>query len=123
MIRVAKKYFIFFCCFTQLIARGQTSTTLPPGLDKYLDSVLRIFEVPGISLAIVKDGKVLLAKGYGVKKTSEKVPVTEHTLFSIASNTKAFTAVALAILFREKKRNWADPGSITCPGFACPIHG
>ena len=109
MIRVAKKYFIFFCCFTQLIASGQTSATLPPGLDNYLDSVLRVFEVPGISLAIVKDGKVLLAKGYGVKKTGEKIPVTEHTLFSIASNTKAFTAVALAMLAEEKKLQWDDP--------------
>src|SRR5436190_7415648 len=98
MKRAAKKYFIFICCFTCFIAGAQSSTALPPGLDNYMDSVLKLFEVPGISLTIVKDGKVLLAKGYGVKKIGEKIPVTEHTLFSIASNTKAFTAVALAIL-------------------------
>jgi len=81
----------------------------PPGLDGYVDSVLAAFEVPGISLSIVKDGKVIVAKGYGVKKLGEKTPVDARTLFLIASNTKAFTAVALAMLVEEGKLQWDDP--------------
>lgn len=99
--------FLLPLCFAFSQARGQQN--IPSGLDKYIDSVLHIFEVPGISLAIVKDGKMILAKGYGEKRLGEKNPVTEHTLFSIASNTKAFTAAALAILVEEKKMQWDDP--------------
>jgi len=107
MKHLYKKIFLPALCFAFSLADSQQ--IIPPGLDKYVDSVLRIFEVPGISLSIVKDGKVVLAKGYGVKKLGEKNPVTEHTLFSIASNTKAFTAAALAILVQEKKLQWDDP--------------
>jgi CubicO group peptidase (beta-lactamase class C family) len=107
MKHLYKKIFLPVLCFAFSLADAQQ--IIPPGLDKYVDSVLRIFEVPGMSLSIVKDGKLVLAKGYGVKKLGEKNPVTEHTLFSIASNTKAFTAVALAILVQEKKLQWDDP--------------
>ena len=107
MKHLHKKIFLPVLCFAFSLAHAQQ--IIPSGLDKYVDSVLRIFEVPGISLSIVKDGKLVLAKGYGVKKLGEKNPVTEHTLFSIASNTKAFTAAALAILVQEKKLQWDDP--------------
>jgi len=106
MKHLYKKIFLPFLCFAFSLANGQETI---PALDEYVDSVLRVFEVPGISLSIVKDGKILLAKGYGVKKLGEKKPVTEHTLFSIASNTKAFTSAALAILVEEKKLQWDDP--------------
>jgi CubicO group peptidase (beta-lactamase class C family) len=82
---------------------------LPQNLDRYVDTILRTFNVPGISLAIVKDGKLLLAKGYGVKRAGRPERVDEHTLFPIASNTKAFTAMALAILVDEGKLKWDDP--------------
>jgi CubicO group peptidase (beta-lactamase class C family) len=82
---------------------------LPQNLDHYVDTILRAFNVPGISLAIVKDGKILLAKGYGVKHAGRPERVDEHTLFPIASNTKAFTAMALAILVDEGKLKWDDP--------------
>jgi CubicO group peptidase (beta-lactamase class C family) len=82
---------------------------LPANLDHYIDTVLRTFNVPGISLAIVKDGKLLLAKGYGIKRAGHPEKIDEHTLFPIASNTKAFTAMALAILVDEGKLKWDDP--------------
>jgi len=75
-------------------------------LDRYVTQVMREFEVPGVSLAIVKDGKVVVAKGYGVRKLGESMPVDEYTLFGIASNTKAFTATALALLVEEGKLKW-----------------
>ena len=67
------------------------------------------FEVPGLALSIVKDGKVVAAKGYGVRKLGEPAPVDARTLFGIASNTKAFTATALGILVDEGKVRWDAP--------------
>jgi CubicO group peptidase (beta-lactamase class C family) len=89
--------------------QSQAPTQLPANLDHYIDTILRTFKVPGISLAIIKDGKLLLAKGYGVKRAGHPEKIDEHTLFPIASNTKAFTAMALAILVDEGKLKWDDP--------------
>ncbi|HEY6952041.1 MAG TPA: serine hydrolase [Bacteroidota bacterium] len=85
------------------------SQQLPKDLDKYVERVMREFDVPGIGLAVVKDGSLLLAKGYGVKKMGESGKVDERTLFGIASNTKAFTASALGILVEEGKLEWDAP--------------
>jgi hypothetical protein len=75
------------------------ATVLCPA-QEYIDQVVerarKEFDVPGIAVAIVKDGKVVLAKGYGVRKLGEAAPVTTQSLFRIASNTKAFTSAALA---------------------------
>lgn len=81
----------------------------PPDLDAYVARVMKEFEVPGLSLAIVKDGQVVIAKGYGVREWGKPERVDENTLFGIASNTKAFTATALAILVDEGKISWDDP--------------
>jgi CubicO group peptidase (beta-lactamase class C family) len=89
----------------------------PPDLDDYVARALKEFEVPGIAVAIVKDGKVALLKGYGARKLGEPAPVDEQTLFGIASNTKAFTAAALAILVDEGKISWDDPVIKHLPGF------
>lgn len=82
---------------------------LPPDIDAYVTKAMQTFRVPGISLAIVKDGRVLLAKGYGVKETGGNKKVDAHTLFCIASNSKAFTATALGLLVEEGKISWDDP--------------
>jgi CubicO group peptidase (beta-lactamase class C family) len=81
----------------------------PKNIDVYVESVQKAFEVPGIALAIVKDGKVVLAKGYGVRKLGEAAKVDEHTTFGIASNSKAFTATALGMLVEEGKLEWDAP--------------
>jgi CubicO group peptidase (beta-lactamase class C family) len=78
----------------------------PPDLDAWVRRAMQTFDVPGISLAIVKDGAVVVAKGYGVKKLGEPAPVDARTLFGIASNTKAFTATALGMLVDEGKVRW-----------------
>jgi CubicO group peptidase (beta-lactamase class C family) len=79
---------------------------------------MRAFDVPGIGLAIVKDDVVVVAKGYGVRKLGEPAPVDSHTLFGIASNTKAFTATALGLLVEEKKLEWDAPVISYLPWFA-----
>ncbi|MHA4807041.1 serine hydrolase [Flavitalea flava] len=82
---------------------------LPPGLDNYIEKALQTFEVPGLSISIVQNGKVLLTRGYGLKKLGDTAHVDAHTLFLIASNTKAFTATALSLLVEEGKLKWEDP--------------
>jgi CubicO group peptidase (beta-lactamase class C family) len=80
----------------------------PVEIDKLVERTLKTFDVPGIAVAIIKDGQVTFAKGYGVRSLQTSKPVTEHTLFGIASNTKAFTATALGILINEGKLSWDD---------------
>jgi len=92
-----------------LAAQRPPPTALPRDLDAYVARVMQTFEVPGIALAIVKDGRVLLARGYGVRKLGDATPVDDRTLFGIASNTKAFTATALGILVEEGKLEWDAP--------------
>ena len=86
-------------------------------VDQVVESARKEFNVPGIAVAIVKDGNVVLAKGYGVRKQGEAAPVTTQSLFRIASNTKAFTAAALAMLVDERRLKWDDPVVQHMPGF------
>ena len=81
----------------------------PPDLDSYVEEVMRAFEVPGISLAIVKDGRIVVAKGYGARRVGDRTAVDAQTLFAIGSNTKLFTSVALALLVEEGKIEWDAP--------------
>ncbi|HTD74317.1 MAG TPA: serine hydrolase [Steroidobacteraceae bacterium] len=90
----------------------------PPGdMDDYAARVLKSFAVPGLSVGIVKDGKLVFAKGYGVRKLGESAPVDENTLFPIGSNTKAFTSALLASLVDAGKLSWDDPVYQRLPGF------
>jgi CubicO group peptidase (beta-lactamase class C family) len=89
----------------------------PADLDAYIVRTMQTYEVPGIAVAIVKDGKVVLQKGYGVRKLGEPAPVDANTLFGIGSNTKAFTAAALATLVDEGKISWDDPVYERLKGF------
>ncbi|HOC16916.1 MAG TPA: serine hydrolase [Vicinamibacterales bacterium] len=77
----------------------------PPGFDAFVGRVMKTFEVPGLSVAIVKDADTFV-KGYGVRKLGEPAPVDAGTLFGIASNTKVFTAAALGLLVEEGKLQW-----------------
>src|SRR5690349_15972056 len=78
--------------------RGRSMTDCSKSVDRAVESVRREFEVPGIAVAVIKDGEVIVVKGYGVRKLGHPAPVTPQTLFPIASNSKAFTTAALAIL-------------------------
>ena len=89
----------------------------PPGIDGFVRAIMEDFEVPGLALAIVKDGKVIVAKGYGVRALGEPARTDEHTLFGIASNTKAFTATALGMLVEEGKIEWDQKVISVLPWF------
>src|SRR5688500_12754204 len=86
-------------------------------IDEYAQAVLKTHGGPCMAVAIVKDDKVVLAKGYGTRELGKTSPVDENTLFAIASNSKAFTTGALAILVDEKKLNWEDKVSKYLPDF------
>jgi len=94
-----------------------TAQISEPELDVLVEKTLKTFNVPGIAVGIVKDGKIVLAKGYGVTNIQTKQKVDANTLFGIASNSKSFTAAALAILVDEKKLNWDDKVIAYLPEF------
>jgi CubicO group peptidase (beta-lactamase class C family) len=108
--------FLFFTITFSIVAYAQTQTT-PPDLDSYVAQSMKTFDVPGMAVAIVKDDKLVLAKGYGVRKLGDPTPVDEFTMFAIGSNTKAFTTAALATLVDENKISWDDPVYQRLPGF------
>ena len=84
---------------------------LPPQLQDfgaYVDSARKTFDVPGIAVAIVKDGKVVMEQGFGPREIDKPAQVDAHTLFAIASNTKAFTAAALQQLAEQGKLKMDD---------------
>jgi CubicO group peptidase (beta-lactamase class C family) len=90
----------------------------PADLDSYVTEVLKTFSVPGMAVTIVKDGKVLVARGYGVRTLGDTARVTSATRFGIASNSKAFTATALSMLVDEGKIEWDAPVVKYLPQFA-----
>jgi CubicO group peptidase (beta-lactamase class C family) len=77
-------------------------------LERTIEVVRGEWQVPGLAVGIVQDGTVLMSRGFGVRRLGESTPVDGNTLFAIASNSKAFTAAALAILVEDKKLTWDD---------------
>ena len=96
---------------------GAQQHRLPPDIDRYMTRALDEFHTAGLAIAIVKDGRVVFEKGYGVRRIGDPTPVDSNTLFQIASNTKAFTSAALAILVDDGKLQWDDRVTQIIPGF------
>lgn len=88
---------------------AQSYTSIIDELDAYIEQSKQQWEVPGLAVAIVKDGKPLLVKGYGEKQIGLGQPVDSETLFVNASTTKAMTAVAMGILVDQELVDWDDP--------------
>jgi CubicO group peptidase (beta-lactamase class C family) len=103
-MRVRSVALAMLCAVSVLSAQQE----LPADFDAFVEGVMAEHGVPGIALAIVKDGKVIRARGYGVKTLGTGDSVDAHTLFGIASNTKAFTATALGLLVEEGVLGWED---------------
>ena len=77
-------------------------------LDRYIESARQDWNIPGMSVVVVQDGKVVLAKGYGIRELGKNDPVDAQTLFGVMSTTKAMTAVAMGLLVDEGKVSWRD---------------
>lgn len=88
------------------------------GLASIVEGFMRNFEIPGIAIALVRPGRQPLARGFGIRQLGRPERVDEDTLFGIASNTKAFTAAALAMLVEEGKLAWDEPLVRYMPDFA-----
>jgi CubicO group peptidase (beta-lactamase class C family) len=116
LIMKAMRYFFRLTAIVTLLLFSKTiftQTAKTPGfisndLENYVNEALEKWNIPGVSLAIVKDGRVVMTKGFGVKHHKTKSAVDEHTLFMIASNTKAFTGHALALLEHNGRCNFDD---------------
>lgn len=85
--------------------------------EEYVNKALKDWGVPGVAIAIVKDDRVVLAKGFGVRELNKPAPVDEQTLFAIGSSSKAFTAASIAMLVDEGKLKWDEPATKHLPGF------
>src|SRR5215475_7577528 len=101
--------FVLWLLCNPIFAQSPSPVAPPADLDAYVASSMKTFNVPGMAVAVVKDGKILVSKGYGVRKLGDPTPVDEFTMFGIGSNTKAFTTAALAMLIDEGKLSWDDP--------------
>ncbi len=111
--------FIFFC-FTISISFAQKkdkNTGSLAELDAFAEKMRQEWSIPGFAIAVVQEGKIIHAKGYGMRDLDKRLPVTEETIFPIASNTKAFTTAGLAILVGEGKLDWDKPTKFYMPDF------
>src|SRR5215471_5357773 len=79
------------------------------GFDAFMEKTLKDWNGPGIGVGIVVGDKLVFAKGYGYRDYEKKLPITQNTLFPIASNTKLFTAVTAGFLVEEGKLTWDKP--------------
>jgi CubicO group peptidase (beta-lactamase class C family) len=101
---------------TLSIAAADTKGNLD-GFDTFMTKAMADFKVPGAAVVVVKEGKVLLVKGYGYRDTAKKLPITGKTLFPIASITKSFTVTALGTLVDQGRLEWDKPVREYLPGF------
>ena len=102
---------------------GAAAQTPPPAANNHEDwdaivtKALTDFQIPGASVAVVKDGKVIYAKGFGYRDVEKKLPVTPDTLFAIGSVSKSFTSLVFATMNDEGKVDWDKPIRTYVPTF------
>jgi CubicO group peptidase (beta-lactamase class C family) len=108
--------FVLFSLSAAVAAQAENKSNWS-ALDKYINSSMKDWKVPGASVAIVRDGAVVYMKGFGVRDIRTHQPVTADTLFDIGSCTKAFTAAAVAILVDEGKMQWDGKVNTYIPFF------
>ncbi len=102
---IIRRFLFLSIIFSAFSLKAQIS---PFALDTLIQNALPKFNVAGVAVAIVKDGKIIYEKGFGVKSIATNSSMDVHTNFQIASNSKAFTTAALSILVDEKKISWKD---------------
>ena len=87
------------------------------GFDALITKAVKDWRIPGLAIAVVKDGQLVFAKGYGVRELGKPDLVDTHTLFAIGSTTKAMTAALVGMLVDEKKVAWDEPVTNYLPWF------
>jgi CubicO group peptidase (beta-lactamase class C family) len=120
MKQTTRWLFAITALFFTLNLRAQNEATpdfVIHRLDDYVAEALEKWNIPGVAVAVVKDGEIVVSKGYGLRHHQSDAPVDEHTLFMIASNTKAFAGTAIALLAEEGRLSQDDKVSKFVPGF------
>ncbi len=108
------KYLMLLICLLHLMVLNAFSQDVDlikklDGFDQYMAENLKNWNMPGVGVGIVKNGKLAFVKGYGYRDYEKKLPITANTLFQIASNTKLFTAMSVGMLVNEGKLEWDKP--------------
>ena len=103
-LKICNTFALLFLVSNSLFGQGINTVQI----DSLVTQAFELSPAVGIAITVVKDGKVVHSKGYGVASSEKKTKVDENTVFAIASNSKAFTSAALAILVDEGKLSWQD---------------
>ena len=98
-------------------ARADAQTA---ALDAYIEKAMADWKLPGLSIAVVKDGQTVYLKGFGLRELERPGRVDAHTRFGMMSTTKAMTAMAVAMLVDEGKLDWDEPVQKVLPWFEMP---
>jgi CubicO group peptidase (beta-lactamase class C family) len=101
-------------CFAASVVSAQTSLE---GFDSFAQQVLKDWNCVGFAVAVIQDGKVTYAKGFGHRDLKGDLPVTSKTLFAIGSSTKSFTVTSLGVLVDQGKLDWDKPVHEYLPDF------
>lgn len=112
-----KKLLSFLLFLAYATVYGQITQEKIKEFDRYVEKSRDLFQIPGLAVTVVKDGKVILEKGYGVRQLGLAQKVDKQTLFACASTTKAMTATCMAILVDEGKLEWDDAVASILPSF------
>jgi CubicO group peptidase (beta-lactamase class C family) len=102
-------------------AQKETQVNLEE-IDTYYAKMVKDWDIPGVSIGIVKDGKLVFTGNYGVLEVGKKEKPNEQTLYAIASNSKAFTSAIIGMLVQEGKLDWNDKVKKYLPYFAMYDH-
>ena len=103
--------------FMVLVLAGALQAQSLTGLDEFVAAQMKAWNVPGVAVAVIKDGKVIHSKGYGYRDVKKQLPVTTKTLFAIGSSSKAFTVASLGVLVDQGKLDWDKPVREYLPAF------
>ncbi|AZA84648.1 hypothetical protein C1637_07370 [Chryseobacterium lactis] len=114
-----KVLYILNLLFFSLLSSQRPKENLK-GLDEEINTIVKDYKAVGLSVAIVKDDKVMYSKGFGYRDYENKLPVTPNTLFGIGSNTKSFTSALIGMLEDEKKLSVQDKPSKYIPYLTFP---
>jgi CubicO group peptidase (beta-lactamase class C family) len=120
MFRRSNAMFLLGLFWLAGLCRAQTPVPTPKGLDDFdaiVTKAMAEWKIPGLSVAIVHDGKVVYAKGFGYRDVEKKLPVTTDTLFAIGSVSKSFTSLVFGTLNDEGKVDWDKPVRAYLPAF------
>ena len=106
---------LFILLITTNLTFGQENEDRLNGIDQEIETLLKSYQAVGLSVAVVKNDKVIYSRGFGYRNLEEKLPTTENTVFPIGSATKAFTASLLGILESKGKISLKEKPSFYIP--------